>query len=123
VLVEDCRTARNFWRFPCFCDRAFGPCSLYQHSLPARPTMPTRRECPPRSLRFTGANPQSPAQVGRGSLTLAEQRSHFALWALLKSPLLIGADLERLSADSLAILRAREVVAVSQDEVGPTVQL
>lgn len=31
--------------------------------------------------------------VGNGELTLGEQRAHFALWALLKSPLLIGADL------------------------------
>ena len=30
---------------------------------------------------------------GNAKLTLAEQRAHFALWALIKSPLLIGADL------------------------------
>jgi alpha-galactosidase len=58
------------------------------------------------------------SQVGNGDLTLNEQRSHFALWALLKSPLLLGADLRRLSPKSLAILKAREVLALSQDNLG-----
>ena len=31
--------------------------------------------------------------MGNGELTLGEQRAHFALWSLYKSPLLIGADL------------------------------
>lgn len=31
-----------------------------------------------------------PPEVGNGNLTLAEQRTHFNLWALSKSPLLIG---------------------------------
>lgn len=29
-------------------------------------------------------------EVGNGNLTLAENRAHFALWAAMKSPLLIG---------------------------------
>ncbi|CAG8109022.1 unnamed protein product [Penicillium olsonii] len=29
-------------------------------------------------------------EVGNGNLTLAENRAHFALWAIMKSPLLIG---------------------------------
>ena len=37
-------------------------------------------------------------QVGNGKLTLSEQRAHFALWALLKAPLLIGTDLRNASA-------------------------
>jgi alpha-galactosidase len=56
--------------------------------------------------------------VGNGKLTLGEQRTHFALWALLKSPLLIGADLRSINPDSLAILKAREVIAVNQDPLG-----
>ena len=30
---------------------------------------------------------------GGSKLTYTEQRSHFALWAVIKSPLIIGADL------------------------------
>lgn len=47
-----------------------------------------------------------------------EQRSHFALWALLKSPLFIGADLRKLSKAALKILTAEEVIAVNQDPLG-----
>eukprot|EP00887_Chlorella_sp_A99_P006556 scaffold3.g6556.t1 len=46
------------------------------------------------------------------------ERSHFALWALLKSPLLVGADLRRISPASLAVLKAREVIGVNQDALG-----
>lgn len=56
--------------------------------------------------------------VGVGRLTLPEQRSHFALWALMKAPLLIGADLRSIHPDSLAVLKAKEVIAVNQDPLG-----
>lgn len=29
-------------------------------------------------------------EVGNGNLTAAETRAHFALWAIMKSPLIIG---------------------------------
>ena len=56
--------------------------------------------------------------MGNGLLTLNEQRSHFALWALLKAPLIVSADLRRLPPASLAILTAVEVIAVNQDPLG-----
>ncbi len=34
---------------------------------------------------------------GGSALTFTEQRAHFALWAIIKSPLIIGADLRCLS--------------------------
>lgn len=54
-------------------------------------------------------------QVGIGDLSTAQQRSHFALWALVKAPLLIGANLEEISEDSLAILKATEVRRIHVD--------
>jgi hypothetical protein len=36
-----------------------------------------------------------------------EQRAHFALWALLKSPLMIGHDLRRLNDTSLALIKKK----------------
>lgn len=57
-------------------------------------------------------------QVGNKGLTENEQRSHFALWSLLKSPLFIGADLRTLSKSALEILLAKEVIAVNQDPLG-----
>lgn len=58
------------------------------------------------------------AQVGNGGMLENEQRSHFALWSLLKSPLFIGADLRKLSKAALKILTAEEVIAVNQDPLG-----
>ena len=62
-----------------------------------------------------------PAQVGnaaRGWLSQQEERAHFALWALLKSPLFVGADLRVLPPSSLAVLTSREVIAINQDPQG-----
>ncbi len=42
---------------------------------------------------------------GNGVLTTAEERAHFGLWAIVKSPLLIGTDLSKISSSSLAILK------------------
>eukprot|EP00191_Tetraselmis_sp_GSL018_P000847 CAMPEP_0177605626 /NCGR_PEP_ID=MMETSP0419_2-20121207/16810_1 /TAXON_ID=582737 /ORGANISM="Tetraselmis sp., Strain GSL018" /LENGTH=465 /DNA_ID=CAMNT_0019099805 /DNA_START=428 /DNA_END=1827 /DNA_ORIENTATION=- len=47
-------------------------------------------------------------------LTEAEERSHFVLWSLMKAPLLIGADLRNISANSLELLKNPEVIAVNQ---------
>ncbi|KAF8575792.1 glycoside hydrolase family 27 protein [Ramaria rubella] len=56
-------------------------------------------------------------EIGNGNLTLAEQRSHFTAWALNKSPLLIGTNLSDISHESLEILKNKEILAISQDEV------
>jgi len=42
----------------------------------------------------------------------------FGLWAILKSPLVIGTDLRKLSKTALNILTAEEVIAVNQDKLG-----
>lgn len=51
-------------------------------------------------------------------MNLHEQRAHFALWALLKSPLLVSADLRSIDPPSLDILLAEELIAVNQDPLG-----
>ncbi|BDA44947.1 Alpha-galactosidase [Coccomyxa sp. Obi] len=57
-------------------------------------------------------------EVGNPGLTEQEQRSNFAVWAILKSPLIVGTDLRRLSKAALNILTAEEVIAVNQDKLG-----
>lgn len=57
-------------------------------------------------------------EIGNGDLSLAEQRSHFALWCLMKSPLIIGADVRSLPAASLAILKNAALIKVNQDSLG-----
>lgn len=55
-------------------------------------------------------------QVGNPGLTPDEGRTHFSLWSLIMSPLLVGADVvSGLDAPTLAILAGEEVLAVSQD--------
>lgn len=51
-------------------------------------------------------------------MNIHEQRAHFALWAVLKSPLLISADLRSIEQESLDILLADELIAVNQDPLG-----
>ena len=66
---------------------------------------------------FWGHNDADMLEIGNGKLTIEENRSHFAFWAAMKSPLIIGTDLSVLSADHLAILKNMYLLAFSQDEV------
>jgi len=57
-------------------------------------------------------------EVGNGRLTLAENRAHFSMWAMLAAPLLAGNDLPNMKPEIKAILTNREVVAIDQDPLG-----
>ncbi|KAK3618546.1 hypothetical protein LTR22_026339 [Elasticomyces elasticus] len=59
-------------------------------------------------------------EVGNGNLTLTETRSHFALWALMKAPLIIDTDLSKLSHANLNILLNMYLLAFNQDPVYAT---
>ncbi|KAL5360737.1 hypothetical protein BJX96DRAFT_165389 [Aspergillus floccosus] len=56
-------------------------------------------------------------EVGNGDLTLAENRAHFALWAAMKSPLIIGTPLDKIDDAHLAILKNKYLLAFNQDAV------
>jgi alpha-galactosidase len=56
-------------------------------------------------------------EVGNG-MTATEQRAHFAMWAIMAAPLISGNDLRSMSADTKAILLAKEVIQVDQDSGG-----
>ncbi|MGB8844185.1 MAG: putative Ig domain-containing protein [Terracidiphilus sp.] len=51
-------------------------------------------------------------------LTPDEQYTHISLWAMLSSPLIIGADLERLDPFTLSLLTNDEVLDIDQDALG-----
>lgn len=57
-------------------------------------------------------------EVGNQGLTIAEQRTHFALWCMVKSPLLIGSDVRSIAPDSLELLKNEELIAINQDKLG-----
>ena len=50
-----------------------------------------------------------------GNLMLAEQRTHFTAWCVLKSHLLIGTDLRNATKETLAILGNKELIDINQD--------
>lgn len=54
-------------------------------------------------------------EIGNGNLTIQEQRTHFAAWVFMKSPILLGTDMSVLSTDQLAIIKNAELLAFSQD--------
>lgn len=57
-------------------------------------------------------------EVGNGGMTNDEYIAHFSLWALAKSPLLIGCDITQMSNDTFQILTNQEVIAINQDPLG-----
>ena len=57
-------------------------------------------------------------EVGNAGLTHDEYVTHFSLWCLVKSPLILGNDIRNMTADTLAILTNDEVIALNQDALG-----
>jgi alpha-galactosidase len=57
-------------------------------------------------------------EVGNGKLTLAEDRTHFSMWAMLAAPLLAGNDLPNMTPEVKAILTNPDVIAIDQDRLG-----
>ena len=69
------------------------------------------------SVNFWGHNDADMLEIGNGNLTLGESRSHFAFWAAMKSPLIIGTNLESLPTTHLEILKNEYLLRFSQDSV------
>ena len=57
-------------------------------------------------------------EVGNPGMTPDEQRTHFALWAILAAPLIAGNDLTALSPLTKTILLNKEIIAIDQDPLG-----
>ncbi|MBQ5590309.1 MAG: glycoside hydrolase family 27 protein [Clostridia bacterium] len=53
--------------------------------------------------------------VGFAGCTDVEYRTHFSLWALLNSPLMIGCDIRDMNEATKNILMNKEVIAINQD--------
>ncbi len=56
-------------------------------------------------------------EVGHG-LPFEEDKSHFALWCIMSSPLVLGNDLTKMSAQTLELLKNKEAIAINQDTSG-----
>lgn len=53
-------------------------------------------------------------QVGRG-MTYEEDKSHFSMWCMMNSPLLLGNDLRTISKKTLSIVTNKELIDLNQD--------
>ncbi|KAG9087707.1 hypothetical protein FRC06_002417 [Ceratobasidium sp. 370] len=57
-------------------------------------------------------------EVGNGGMSYNEYVTHFTMWAVFKSPLILGNDLTRMSHETLEIVTNQAVIAVNQDRKG-----
>ena len=49
------------------------------------------------------------------TLTTEEAKTHFGMWCIMNSPLLIGCDMKNLSKNNLNLLKNTELIALNQD--------
>ncbi|MCP2328730.1 alpha-galactosidase [Hamadaea flava] len=57
-------------------------------------------------------------EVGRGGMTDTEMRTHFAMWAMMASPLIAGNDVRSMDAATRTILLNQNLIAIDQDTAG-----
>ena len=55
-------------------------------------------------------------EVGR-TLTEEEDKTHFGMWCIMASPLLIGCDLSNIKSTTLTLLKNEELIALNQDSL------
>ncbi|MBE6688489.1 MAG: glycoside hydrolase family 27 protein [Ruminococcaceae bacterium] len=72
-------------------------------------TKPLARYCSPGHV-----NDLDMLQLGNG-LNHQEEKTHFAMWCMMSTPLVIGCDLTKIKAETLEILKNKELIAINQD--------
>lgn len=53
--------------------------------------------------------------VGIGGCTFEEYKTHFSLWAMMGSPLMIGCDIRNMTDETKTILMNKDVIAINAD--------
>ena len=56
-------------------------------------------------------------EVGRG-LTDEEDKTHFGMWCIMSSPLLIGCDMNDIKGNALELMQNKELIALNQNILG-----
>ncbi|MGN0771813.1 MAG: glycoside hydrolase family 27 protein [Christensenellales bacterium] len=57
-------------------------------------------------------------EVGNGKLTYEQNKSHFALWCMMNSPLMLGNDVRNISDEVLKIVTNVSLISINQDALG-----
>jgi alpha-galactosidase len=52
-------------------------------------------------------------EVGHGNMTNDEEKTHFALWAMAKAPLILGMNWDTVSQDSIDIIKNYDLIDVN----------
>lgn len=67
--------------------------------------------------RYGHYNDMDMLEVGRG-LTEEEDKTHFGMWCIMSSPLLIGCDLHDIKGNALSLMQNEELIALNQNKLG-----
>lgn len=65
---------------------------------------------------ISGWNDMDSLEVGNGGMTYDEYVSHFTIWSILKSPLVLGNDVANMSDEDFSIVTNKDIIAINQDE-------
>ncbi|KAG9002358.1 hypothetical protein FRB94_003974 [Tulasnella sp. JGI-2019a] len=57
-------------------------------------------------------------EVGNGGMTYDEYVTHFSMWAILKSPLILGNDLTAMDDETFSIISNEQLISINQDPMG-----
>jgi len=68
-----------------------------------------------RKCRLGGYNDMDMLQIGRG-MSFEEDKTHFTMWCILHSPLILGNDLSEVSEETLSIIMNEEIIALNQSD-------
>ena len=60
-----------------------------------------------------GFNDPDMLEIGNGGMSDDEYETHFALWCFAKSPLILGADLGKLSNRLMSIIKNTELIGIN----------
>lgn len=62
-------------------------------------------------------------EVGNPGMTYTEQATHFAIWGVFKSALMISTNVPNMSSATMSILQNKDIIAINQDSLGVPVKL
>jgi alpha-galactosidase len=65
-----------------------------------------------------GFNDLDMLYLGSAKINANQEKLHFALWAITKSPLVLGLDLNKISNHTLTIIRNKGLIDINQDSLG-----
>lgn len=107
--------------------------NLWRTTMDIKPNYPSLLYCYEINVRLYkhavigGWNDPDMLEVGVGSLTMEENKTHFSLWCMMAAPLILGNDVRQFinsdgSVDKdnkvLEILTNKKLIAIDQDKLG-----